>query len=151
MGDQEKSSEKKQSNDIVQGTCLCGDVHYEIAGNLGVFQYCHCSRCRKFTGSAHGANLLVAPTDFTWTAGESKVGRFEHGDAKHFATSFCQRCGSSLPWLTQSGKAVVVPAGSLDDHPGIEPMHNIYYASRASWYQNVDDLVCYDELPTKKQ
>ncbi len=151
MSDVDKVVEGKDSNGVTKGSCLCGDVHYEVAGNLGVFQYCHCSRCRKFTGSAHGANLLVAPTDFKWTLGESKVGRFEHGDAKHFATSFCQRCGSSLPWLTQSGKAVVVPAGTLDGHPSIAPMHNIYYASHASWYKNAGDLVCYDELPHKKK
>ena len=59
------------------GTCLCGEVGYEITGNLGIFQYCHCSRCRKFTGSAHAANIIVAPDQFRWLKGDQSVGRYE--------------------------------------------------------------------------
>ena len=129
------------------GSCLCGQVKYEISGNLGIFQYCHCSRCRKFTGSAHATNLLVKPEQFKWLAGEEQVGRFEHPDAKHFATSFCKQCGSSLPWLGKTGKAVIIPAGTLDDDPQIKPFQNIYWGSRASWYAQASELVKYDELP----
>ncbi len=131
------------------GNCLCGAVTYEISGNLGIFQYCHCSRCRKVSGSAHSANLFVAPTQFKWTQGEDKVGRFEPEHTKHFATSFCTVCGSSLPWLTKSGKAVVVPAGTLNEHPNIEPKSSTYFASRAPWFKCVSELPQFDELPTK--
>lgn len=133
------------------GSCLCGEVRYAISGNLGIFQYCHCSRCRKFTGSAFAANLLVAPESFRWLTGESLVGRFEPEDTKHFATAFCRRCGSSLPWLGKTGKAVVVPAGTLDDDPPIRPFQNIFHASRAGWYTDPGSLPAYDELPPKKR
>ena len=133
----------------VTGSCLCGKVRYEISGNLGIFQYCHCSRCRKFTGSAHAANLLVAPEQFRWLAGEEHVGRFEPADAKHFATSFCKHCGSSLPWLGKSGKSVVIPAGTLDVDPEIRPFQNIFWGSRAVWYTETTALVKYEKLPTK--
>lgn len=137
------------SNYPVKGCCLCKKVTYAIKGHLGIFQYCHCSRCRKFTGSAFAANLLVAPEDFQWLSGEESVGRYELEDAKHFATSFCTNCGSSLPWLGKSGKAVVVPAGSLEDHPGIGPFQNIFWDSRAVWYTEPSALPEYDELPPK--
>ena len=138
------------SEGTAKGSCLCGTVRYEISGNLGIFQYCHCSRCRKFTGSAHSANLIVSPDQFHWLSGEADVGRFEHSEARHFATCFCKRCGSSLPWLAKSGKAVIVPAGTLDDHPGIEPSQNIFCASDADWYKDASDLPQYDEMPVKK-
>lgn len=131
------------------GSCLCGKVHYQISGNLGIFQYCHCSRCRKFTGSAHAANLLVSPDQFAWLEGEQDVGRFEPLDTKHFATSFCQSCGSSLPWLAKSKKAVIVPAGSLDSDPEIKPIQNIFWDSKADWYQNASELPKHKELPIK--
>lgn len=131
------------------GSCLCKKVSYEISGNLGIFQYCHCSRCRKFTGSAHAANLLVSPEQFKWLTGEEYVGRFEPDDTKHFATCFCKNCGSSLPWLGKTKKAVVVPAGTLDNDPGIKPFQNIYWGSKASWYKDASELVKYDELPIK--
>ena len=135
----------------VTGSCLCGKVTYGVTGNVGVFQYCHCSRCRKFTGTAFASNLLVSPDQFRWISGSDAVGRFEHPDAKYFATSFCTQCGSSLPWLGKTGKAVVVPAGTLDGDPGIRPSQNIFCASRAAWYKAPGSLPEFDELPTRKR
>jgi hypothetical protein len=134
----------------VTGSCLCGEVSYAIKGNMGIFQYCNCSRCRKFTGSAFASNLFVAPVDFIWLKGEALVGRYELPEAKHFATSFCKKCGSSLPWLAQSGRTLIVPAGTLDDDPQIKPMQRVYCASRADWYQAPEALPSYDELPIKR-
>ena len=131
------------------GSCLCGGVAYEISGNLGIFQYCHCSRCRKFTGSAHAANLLVAPAQFRWLKGETLVGSYIPEETRHFATAFCSNCGSSLPWKSKSGKAVVIPAGTLDQHPGIEPFQNIFCSSRADWYKPSGELPEHNELPVK--
>lgn len=131
------------------GKCLCGEVSYEITGNLGIFQYCHCSRCRKFTGSAYAANILVAPGQFHWLSGESNVGRFEPAETRHFATSFCRICGSSMPWLAKSGASVIVPAGTLENHPGIEPSKNIFYGSRAPWYKDADGLPKDHDAPTR--
>jgi hypothetical protein len=55
-----------------------------------------------------------------------------------------------LPWLATSGKAVVIPAGTLDGDPEIKPFQNIFYGSRADWYQEASELIKYDELPVKK-
>lgn len=136
-------------NKKIRGSCLCGEVTYQFTGPISVFQYCHCSRCRKFTGSAHAANIIIEPSQLQWLSGKESVGRFELAEAKHYATSFCKRCGSSLPWLAKSGKAVVIPAGTLDEDPGIKPMHNVFYRDKATWYEDVCDLVKYDALPIK--
>jgi hypothetical protein len=80
------------SEHIVTGRCLCKTVSYQINGNLGIFQYCHCSRCRMVTGSEHSANLLVSPDQFQWISGEEAVGRYEPAEAKHFANVVVQQC-----------------------------------------------------------
>ena len=72
----------------MKGSCLCGKVTYQMSPPFNVFQFCHCSRCRKFTGSAHAANLFVTPEQFEWLSGEDYVGRYEHPEAKYFATCF---------------------------------------------------------------
>lgn len=133
-----------------KGACLCGDVTYQVTGNFGIFQYCHCSRCRKFTGSAHASNILVSPDDFSWLTGEEYVARYEPEESRHFATSFCKRCGSSLPWLAKSGKAVIIPAGTLEDDPGIRPMQKIFCDSKAVWHEDHNHLPEYNELPPRK-
>jgi hypothetical protein len=82
--------------------------------------------------------------------GEADVGRFELEGAKYFATSFCRTCGSSLPWLGKTGKAVIVPAGTLDGDPRIKPSQNIYCGSRGAWYREPSSLPEYEELPPRK-
>ena len=138
------------SEDHVKGSCFCGEVSYEITGNMGVFQYCHCSRCQKVTGSAHASNIFVAPGDFKWLSGEDHVGRYDPPETKYFATSFCTQCGSSLPWLSKSGKVVIIPAGTLDGDPGIRPARNIYCGSRSAWYKDASSLPENDEGSPRK-
>ena len=133
----------------ISGSCLCGTVTYAYTGNPKVFQYCHCTRCQKFTGSAHASNIIVDPDQFKWLSGEASVGRYELPEAKHFATCFCKHCGSSLPWITKSKKAVVIPAGTLDVDPQTRPLHNIFFADKAPWYQGIEPLEKYDALPIK--
>ncbi|MCK5880828.1 MAG: GFA family protein, partial [Sinobacterium sp.] len=60
-------------NKIIQGSCNCQAVKYQISGKLRAFQYCHCTRCQKITGSAHSANIMVKPEQFSWITGEDNV------------------------------------------------------------------------------
>lgn len=137
------------SEKLYKGSCLCGAITYEISGPIKIFQYCHCSRCRKFTGSAHASNLFVPPEQFRWTSGEGFLGRYEEPRAKYFSTNFCKQCGSSMPWQVQGGKNMVVTAGTLDDDPGIKPMWNIFWGSKASWYQGTESLPFHEAFPKK--
>ena len=116
----------------IPGSCLCGEVAFQITLPYVWFHYCHCSRCRKASGSAHSANLLVKVDQLEWTRGHERLGRYELPGAKSFSTTFCTRCGSALPWVTQNGRWVVVPAGSLDDDPPGRPERNIFWDSRAA-------------------
>ncbi len=135
----------------IGGSCLCGKVTYEVEGPAKIFQYCHCSRCRKFTGSAHGSNMIVAPEQFNWLSGAEHVRQYDLPGAKYFSTAFCDVCGSSLPWMAQGGKAVVIPAGTLDENPGEQPIQSIYWDSHAEWYLSPEQLPKHAELPPRKK
>jgi len=134
-------------SDPVRGSCLCGLIRFEIDPPFLTFRYCHCSRCRKATGSACAANLFVEPAHFRWISGEESLTRYDLPEARHFATCFCNRCGSPLPRVTRDGTVVVVPAGSLDDDPAIRPEHHIFWGSRAPWSSDEDALPHFDEYP----
>lgn len=135
----------------VTGGCLCGAVAYEADGPFPVFQYCHCSRCRRFTGSAHAANLFCPPGQFRWTKGADNVQTFALPSARFFATAFCKTCGSSMPWTNQMGSMVIIPAGTLEASPPIAPRANIMWASRAPWYVAASELPTHDEMPPRKK
>lgn len=136
------------SDTTIEGTCLCGTVRYRICGKIEGFQYCHCSRCRKFTGSAHAANLFTTPDNFEWLAGEDLVGTYVLDAELPFSTAFCKTCGSSLPSMSRTGKFWVVPAGTLEQDPGLTPSSSIFWDSRAPWYREVASLPCHAEWPT---
>lgn len=138
------------STDTTHGSCLCGQIHYQFTGQARGFQYCHCSRCQKVTGSAHGAIMFVKPEQFQWTQGADQVSRYELPGAQYYAVSFCNRCGASLPWEIQGGGNVAIPAGSLDDDPGIRPSRNIYAASKACWFEESANLPSFAAGPGRK-
>lgn len=134
-------------DEAIEGSCVCGAVAFRIAGPFRGFQYCHCSRCRKKTGSSHAANIFVPVDQFSWERGEEKVRRFELPTAKYWSTAFCTDCGSAMPWLTKNGKVMVVCAGALDGDPGLKPKFSVYYDSRPPWYAHVSDLEMHGTIP----
>ena len=129
------------------GSCLCGAIAFSVEPPFTTFQYCHCTRCRKKSGSAHCANIFVPVAQFAWTRGGELVKRFELPNAARFCSGFCPTCGSSMPWLNRAGTGMVVPAGALDDDPGQRPARNVQFASRAPWYEPVSSLPTFDASP----
>jgi hypothetical protein len=99
------------------------------------FHLCHCKQCQRATGSAHASNLFTDPDNIKWTAGSEFVQRFDVVD-RYISNAFCVKCGSGLPYVSKTGNALVVPAGTLDTSPSIAPNDNIFWAERASWYDD---------------
>lgn len=125
---------------FIRGSCLCGEVQYEFNPDIVKFLYCYCPRCQKVTGSGHVSNIFVKPENLKWKKGEANVKRYDLPDAKSFATAFCHTCGSPVPHLTRSGSGYVIPAGSLDEDPGVKPQGIIYWDHQAHWYVDSDQL-----------
>lgn len=126
------------------GSCLCGAVRYTVEGTFDRFYLCHCTHCRKDTGSAHGANLFSSSARLTWLSGEDRITTYTLPGTRH-ARSFCTTCGSALP-LSGAGM-LVVPAGSLDTAIDITPDGNIFTASRAVWDHDLDKATAYPSFP----
>jgi hypothetical protein len=133
----------------LRGGCLCGGVQYEISGEPVRFYHCHCSRCRKATGTGHASNIMVKMTDGGWTQGEELIGQYKVPEAQRFSTCFCTRCGSQLPRIRKEMGVAVVPAGSLDVDPGIRPEARIFWDSRAAWSCQGDGIPTYAEYPQR--
>ncbi len=118
----------------VKGGCLCGNVTFVVSGKVEAFHLCHCSRCRQATGSAHASNLFTQPENIKWLSGEPFIKRYQLPEAKSFSRQFCIECGSGLPYVNRAGTYLVIPAGSLVDPIEVIPDDQIYWDSRACWY-----------------
>jgi hypothetical protein len=135
---------------VAHGSCLCGEVAYEIDGPALRMYFCHCSRCRLGRSAAHGANVFYKADGFRWLRGVDRVQDYALPGAQYFGTAFCQRCGSEVPRVSTERNLASVPAGSLDSDPGIVPNAHIYVDSRAPWFDITGDVPQFAEMPPRR-
>jgi len=130
-----------------RGSCICGAISYEIRGEARAFYHCHCSRCRKSSGTGHASNIILKPESANWTSGQELLGTFRVPDAQRFRTVFCTRCGSPMPRVAPDLSLAVIPAGSLDSELPIGPTARIMWGSRATWSCPAGELPAWSEYP----
>lgn len=119
------------------GGCLCGAVRYVVRGPVRDIVWCHCSQCRRQTGSALAAAAarranfqLQSAATLRWFASSASARR-----------GFCAECGSVLFWECDGADRIAIAAGSLDDGQGIKTVAHIYAADKAPWEEIRQDGV----------
>lgn len=131
---------------IIRGRCLCGKVEYEIENKYDQFYICHCEQYRRTTGLAFAANVFGRPEKFNFTAGAKGVKRFDHNE-RGFTKAFCMECGSGGPYLNSTGKAIVVPAGTLDAEPEFNAKNVIFHSEKTCWSAKNEGDSYFDGFP----
>ena len=135
-----------QNDRILAGECLCRAVRYEVADAFAYALNCHCSNCRRATGSAFKPFAGIAREKLTVVDGADDLMTYG-GTAAHDA--HCRRCGSLLYSVVRDGAFVHVTMGTLRDAPAIRPSAHIFVGSKAPWYAISDDLPQYQEHVTR--
>jgi hypothetical protein len=133
------------TQETFKGSCLCGQVRYELTGEPERFYHCHCERCRKATGTGHASNIMVKAINFNWISGSELLHRFNVPDAERFYSLFCSHCGSGMPREVPELGFTIIPAGSLDSEPSVQPKARIFWDSRSNWSCDGRNLVSYPE------
>jgi len=91
---------------------------------------CHCSLCRKLSGS-NGIAILIVPRErFRWLTGADQGITYELRPT--YSVTRCATCGSPLP-VEEDEKHIYLPAGSLDDPLGAGITQHIFCGSKADW------------------
>ena len=128
---------------MTSGGCLCGGVRFEIARATGPFELCHCTRCRKASGSAFAAMVGVEVADYRLLQGAELIARYEAPVRERpppYCVAFCRRCGSPVPDPPPGASWFEIPAGLLEGDPALRPERHIYVEHRAAWYEPGDAL-----------
>ena len=97
----------------MRGECSCGAVAFEIDADPAGVIVCHCSICRRSTGSNGIAVVVIDNDAFRWTRGEEQIATWKKPGAD-WQTWFCRVCGSPLPGENDESR-MFVPAGSIAD------------------------------------
>ncbi|MCP5425290.1 MAG: GFA family protein [Gammaproteobacteria bacterium] len=133
---------------MYRGSCLCGVVTYEIDGELGDGYFCHCSRCRKASGSAYAANARLLPNQFRVLTGQESLKSYYH-PASGLTRKFCAECGSPIVSERSEPPMLAVRLGTLDTPLHDSPIRgHIFVGSKAEWDEITDDLPQFAERPT---
>jgi hypothetical protein len=122
--------------------CLCGAVKYAVADEFVYAANCHCSNCRRTTGSAFKTFAGIERDKLKVTKGQDHLIMIfgdENGNNTH-----CKTCGSLLYSLVRDGAFVHVAMGTLVDEPAIRPTKHIFVGSKAAWFTITDDLPQFD-------
>ena len=117
---------------MARGQCNCGRISFKITTDLSGVIVCHCSICRRATGSNGIAVVIVDNDKFEWTGGEDVVASWKKPDVD-WQVWFCRKCGSPVPGINDESR-MFVPAGLIEDEgESLKVMHHIWVDSKASW------------------
>lgn len=117
---------------MAQGECNCGAVAFELSTDLSGVFVCHCSICRRFTGSNGIAVVVIDKDAFRWIRGEEQIATWKKPNAD-WQASFCRVCGSSLPGANDESR-MFVPAGLISEgSEGLRVIHHVWVGSKADW------------------
>jgi len=128
------------------GSCLCRKVKIQIPDKFHYAGNCHCSECRKFSGSAFASVGVVSFDDLKVTEGEELIVYYHKTEDTDMG--FCKNCGSSLFSKKLQRKVYTIRLGILDDIPTQKPSFHIFVGSKAPWYEITDELKQFEERPT---
>lgn len=130
---------------MLSGKCLCGTVAYIVPDAFLYAAYCHCSNCRRTTGSVFKPFAGIERAKLVLTQGQEALMIFgdDQGNDTH-----CKRCGSLLYSVVRDGAYVHVAMGTLVDAPTIRPDKHIFVGSKAPWFTITDDLPQFQEHAT---
>ena len=126
----------------MKGSCLCGTIGYEVDSIDKPIGHCHCRTCRKAHAAAFNTACGVLREHFRWLRGSERLSSFESSPGK--LRHFCSVCGSHLIAERAGQPHVVLRVATLDDDPGLAPVHHIWVSHKVPWLE-YDGMPMYSE------
>ncbi len=124
---------------MTRGECSCGRVEYQVSGPIGEVRYCHCSSCRRASGSAFSANARIAAENFNLVRGQDLI--TEYKSSAHATRGFCSVCGSPLyARVIDEPDHIRIRLGGLEDPQSVNVTGHVWVDDKADWFDIEDDL-----------
>jgi hypothetical protein len=116
---------------MLSGQCLCGAVVFEIALERLALYRCHCSLCRRQSGTASNCAAVVPASAFRFVGGAGDIQSWRKPSG--YRSDVCRHCGAPVPNPLQSRPAWWVPAGALDAAAAAQVVADFHLGSKAGW------------------
>ncbi|PKI17224.1 GFA family protein [Colwellia sp. 12G3] len=132
------------------GKCLCGEVYIKVNGNISDIIHCHCSLCRKNSGTAFATNGFINTAEFEITSGSKSLSSFSFKPGRH--RHFCSKCGSPVYSANEDDPTRLrIRLGILDSDIAERPSSHNFVSSKANWEELEANLPHYDAFEPSRQ
>jgi hypothetical protein len=116
-----------------RAACCCGAASIIVEGEPVLNGICHCTSCRKRSGSAFGWSAYFPDDKVIAKSGEMRV--YAKDGAMGYNRFFCANCGTTLYWKSFGflPDATGVAGGCFVDNPLPEPNLSAQDKDRCIW------------------
>jgi len=128
---------------MTKGSCLCKGFQFEVSGPFINMMNCYCSMCRKAHGADYASFAGCQASDYKVLQGADLETSYQSSEKG--VRRFCKVCGSPLPMAW--GDQVYMPAGLLEEDPGVRASAHIFVGSKAAWVEIHGDAPQFDAYP----
>jgi hypothetical protein len=133
------------------GKCLCGTFEYTVEGSFGEVRYCHCSGCRRVSGTAFSANARITRSQWSLVGPRDQITEYEHPHKPGRFKAFCSKCGSPLYSRSDHDpEDIRVRLGGFEGALDVRITGHVWVGSKATWYKIEDSIPCYPEAIAPK-
>jgi len=130
---------------MYHGKCLCGEIEIQINGGITDIIHCHCSLCRKSSGTAFATNGFIDSVTLEITSGKKNLSCFSYKPGRN--RYFCSRCGSPVYSSNeQDPTRFRIRLGIVDSDINETPISHNFVSSKAYWEHMDVKLPRYDSF-----
>ena len=118
-----------------EGGCTCRHVRYRMTSKPMFVHCCHCTWCRRETGTAFALNAMIEADRVELLGGEVEAVDTPSNSGKGQKISRCPKCRIAL-WSNYAGAGDAVRfvrVGTLDEPARVPPDIHIFTSSKQPW------------------
>ena len=121
---------------MYNGSCLCGEITFEIKSTLKAVTNCHCKMCQKQHGAAFATYGSIPKADVVYLSGGEKLASFNSSEGVE--RKFCRDCGSNIEWRGSSRypEWTSIALASIDTPLSPEKVRDVHEESAVCWQNN---------------
>jgi len=131
---------------MVEGSCLCGSIKYEVELINDKIFNCHCQYCRKAHGADYATMALAKASTLTITDENNQLK--EHLNDIGGYRAFCSNCGTRLMnYAPDKNMYFSVTLATIDSPVDVKPVAHTNIESKAKWCTPYDGIPSFEAIP----
>lgn len=129
---------------MINGSCCCSAVQFELSQMPSMLGTCHCNRCRKVGASAL---VFVKSETLKITQGREQIRTFKALPPFKYDRCFCVLCGTALGEILSKEDTFPLSAHCFDTPLTLENSFHEFVSQKPTWLKIGDTAKQFDEHP----